>query len=58
MHPWTIGRDIRKLSGSTETVCPTCERAMTDRQWEQLEERQSRRAYNALAATRGVSEVA
>ena len=58
VHPSVITRDVQRLSGSMETACPTCERTMTDKQWERLEGARCRRAYNVLAATCGVSGAA
>ncbi len=52
-------RDVGRLSGvGGEKVCPECERPMSDKRWDQLEEGRAKRAYNVLAETRGISGVA
>jgi IS30 family transposase len=58
VHPSTITRDLRKLWAPEGERCPTCERAMSFKEWEQLEEDRTTYLRNVLAVTRATSEVA
>ena len=58
VHRSTITRDIQRLWAPEGEKCPTCERWMHYKKWEQLEEDQTRRPGNVLAVTRATSEVA